>query len=545
MSRTVAILEANLQAASSVEQKIDALNALAWELRDLDIQRGLGLAQNAFQLAQGAGSQKGIADSLITQSQFFYSDFTSALSNGYEALRIYDQLRDISGQSRALYTLCWAHWFADNFIEAIEFGRQAQKLAQEIKDYTLEADILNNLGLAYKRSGNFELAYTVYRESLTLYRDIGDVMRQAKVLTNMALAYAFAYRFEDGLNCLQQAMALKVDNPLIDGYAFMALGQIQTGMKSFQDALQNLQRALAIAEKHKLEQLSQTTLHSIGQLYLDQQEPELAISHLQKALNQATEIESNLSRFRCHEVLSRIYEELGEFNKALDHFKQFHKIKEILFNDKNIGRLQFLQIHHEAEIARQEIEIHQLRNVELEQEIRQRKRLQEKLYKQATTDELTGISNRRHFMELAQSEVGRAKRQKNALALALIDLDQFKLINDTYGHSAGDHVLVAFTKTCLTNIREIDIFARFGGDEFSLLLPNSNSTQAGNIIERIYKNLANRPEKYRGNKISISISSGITSYSGKNDSLDKLLSRADQALYNSKEAGKNQMSVIA
>lgn len=545
MPETVAKLKTEIEAAASPKQKIDALNALAWELRDTDIQYGLKYARSAFELAQSEGYQKGIADSLVSQSQFTYHDFTSALSQGYQALAIFEQLKDIRGQSRALYTLCWAHWFADNFVEAIEFGRKAQKLAQETNDLALEADILNNLGLAYKRSGNFDLAYSVYGEALSLYRELGDEMRVSKVLTNMALAYTLAGQHDHALECLTRSKDIDMENPLINGYRFLALGQIHSSRQQYDEALDNLRRAIQIADEYDFEQLSQTALHSLGQMYLDLHEPDLAIKNLQLALKQAIDIESNLSRFRCHEVLSKIYEEQGDFAQALEHYKQFHSIKESLFNEKNIGRLQFLQIHHEAEIARREIEIHQLRNVELEQEISERIRLQEKLYKQATTDELTGVSNRRHFMELAQTEIGRAKRQQHSLSLALIDLDHFKQINDTYGHSAGDHVLAAFAATCLNNIREIDIFARFGGDEFSLLLPNSDTTQASSIIERIQTALKNKPEKFQGQKIPIRISSGISCFSGKSDSLDKLLRRADQALYSSKGAGKNRISIVA
>ena len=123
-------------------------------------------------------------------------------------------------------------------------------------------------------------------------------------------------------------------------------------------------------------------------------------------------------------------------------------------------------------------------------DITERKRLKMELTKMAKTDELTGLFNRRHFIELAQSELRRAVRLQQSLALAAVDIDRFKFINDTYGHAAGDRVLQVMAKVFLKNIREIDIFARLGGDEFVLLLPGASTAQAVEVIERARKALA-------------------------------------------------------
>jgi len=112
-------VEAQLAAATSKNLKMDALNALAWELRHRDIKLGLELAQTAFSLSQTEGYQNGLGECLVTQSQIIPADFDLALSQGYQTLAIFEQLDDFAGQSRTLYTLCWAHWFTDNFVKAI------------------------------------------------------------------------------------------------------------------------------------------------------------------------------------------------------------------------------------------------------------------------------------------------------------------------------------------------------------------------------------------------------------------------------------------
>ncbi len=172
----------------------------------------------------------------------------------------------------------------------------------------------------------------------------------------------------------------------------------------------------------------------------------------------------------------------------------------------------------------------------------ERKKLQEDLRQQATTDELTKVSNRRHFIELANSEIKRALRLRRPPSVALIDIDHFKQINDTYGHAVGDQALIRFAKLCQMYIREIDVFARFGGDEFILLLPETNQEQAYEVLERIRLALTAQPLDLNGRQVALTISAGIASLSGDQDALDVLISQADQALYRAKETGRNKVA---
>ena len=178
------------------------------------------------------------------------------------------------------------------------------------------------------------------------------------------------------------------------------------------------------------------------------------------------------------------------------------------------------------------------------QDITERKLLEEKLHQQATTDVLTGVINRRRLLEMAHIEIKRSTRVHRPLAIALIDIDHFKFINDTYGHAAGDQVLITFTKICMKSIREFDVFARFGGDEFALLLPETDIEQANAVVERIRGTIADLPLELEGKPAHITISSGIADLANDQETFDTVLSRADQALYNAKEAGRNKVMVF-
>jgi diguanylate cyclase (GGDEF)-like protein/PAS domain S-box-containing protein len=175
----------------------------------------------------------------------------------------------------------------------------------------------------------------------------------------------------------------------------------------------------------------------------------------------------------------------------------------------------------------------------LVQDITERKRLQEQLHQYATTDELTGLFNRRHFLDLAQRELKRAMRLNNPLALAMIDVDHFKWINDTYGHAMGDQALVVFKEVCQKNIREVDILSRWGGDEFVVLLPEANGQQAYEVVERVRLTLATTPLHQDNPPFSLTMSAGISSLTREIESLDVLLGRADHALYQAKKQGRN------
>jgi diguanylate cyclase (GGDEF)-like protein len=162
----------------------------------------------------------------------------------------------------------------------------------------------------------------------------------------------------------------------------------------------------------------------------------------------------------------------------------------------------------------------------------------------AATDPLTGQLNRRTFFELAQREIERFRRFGRPFSWIMFDVDLFKEINDTYGHSAGDQVLVAIAERCCHVIRQVDIFGRYGGDEFVMLLPETDQQMASQIAERIRASVYVSPIETESGPVSVSISVGITQPTEGTADLGLLLNKADQALYKSKKAGRNRITVL-
>ena len=168
---------------------------------------------------------------------------------------------------------------------------------------------------------------------------------------------------------------------------------------------------------------------------------------------------------------------------------------------------------------------------------------QQELEHLASTDTLTGLANRRTLMLRAEQELARAKRYGSELSLLMADIDFFKRVNDTYGHQAGDIVLKKLADVFLLVLRDIDFVARFGGEEFAILLPEANAENALKAAERL-RAVVNDTQVslQQGEMVKFTISVGVASYSSfGNDSIEKLISGADKALYAAKEAGRNRV----
>jgi diguanylate cyclase (GGDEF)-like protein len=171
------------------------------------------------------------------------------------------------------------------------------------------------------------------------------------------------------------------------------------------------------------------------------------------------------------------------------------------------------------------------------------KQLLDQMREIAIFDSLTGTYNRRHFNELASYEIYRSNRYGSSLALIMIDLDHFKLVNDTYGHEAGDIVLKNMADICRQNIRKTDILGRFGGEEFIIIMPETNLAAASEIAERLRAAIAQTPTQHEGFSITLTASFGVTSPASPSDSsFDALLRQADRAVYEAKKNGRNRIS---
>ncbi|RKE23742.1 diguanylate cyclase (GGDEF)-like protein [Paraburkholderia sp. BL23I1N1] len=175
-----------------------------------------------------------------------------------------------------------------------------------------------------------------------------------------------------------------------------------------------------------------------------------------------------------------------------------------------------------------------------ERALQELQRTNEKLEHMAATDPLTGVANRRQFIQSVEAEIARAKRHGAPFSLLALDLDHFKSINDSYGHQAGDQVLQRFVRKCMEAIRPYDGVARVGGEEFMVLLPQAALDTARTIGERLRASVAGEPfDTGTSGSVAVTVSVGVSEFGRDGQTIDALLRTADERLYRAKHQGRN------
>ena len=161
-----------------------------------------------------------------------------------------------------------------------------------------------------------------------------------------------------------------------------------------------------------------------------------------------------------------------------------------------------------------------------------------------TTDELTQLYNRRGLFELGQREVERSREMATSLSAILFDIDNFKLVNDRYGHAVGDQVLTVIAERCQRAVRSADTFGRYGGEEFIILLPETSLAVAAQVAERICRCVAEKPIDTQAGPIKVTVSAGVSCMSDTASELDILIDQADNAMYAAKQNGRNRVMIF-
>ena len=167
----------------------------------------------------------------------------------------------------------------------------------------------------------------------------------------------------------------------------------------------------------------------------------------------------------------------------------------------------------------------------------------DEIYRMTTVDGLTQVFNRRYFEDAIERELSRSRRYTRPLSLVLLDIDHFKKINDTYGHLAGDAVLKEVALTVRSRTRREDVFARFGGEEFALLLPEVDHKGAALLAEKARKLIERHTFVFDGEDIAVTMSGGVATVQKKNESPNDLIRRADEKLYEAKSSGRNRIAL--
>ena len=232
-------------------------------------------------------------------------------------------------------------------------------------------------------------------------------------------------------------------------------------------------------------------------------------------------------------------ESVGSYNEILhQHFKNMADVKSI----DGIRFIVSSLIKETSETIKSNAKTHEeLQNTVIELE-EARKRLHE-VQMEARTDSLTGLNNRLAFDEKVKEEMERFKRYKIPCSVAMIDIDHFKKLNDTYGHIVGDKALVDVSKELKKNLRKIDFVARYGGEEFAVILPSTAIKDAVIVIEKMRQEIFDTDFLVKDKSVEITVSGGVKEFCD-GDTIAKVIEKADEALYLAKNSGRNQVKAL-
>jgi diguanylate cyclase (GGDEF)-like protein len=550
MNSKVEDLETKLATESDPRTKIDLLNDLAWEIRDTDPARSKELGERAYQLASedsfSEGSYlQGVVESLrcLAHANRRAGDLNLSVSQSTQALSYLESIDLPIVKADILRNIAISLGCLGNYADGLEFGFKALKLASAAHDQERQALILGSIGVIYVHSKNPDESVRTFHQALRLNRELGHKQDEALILNNMSLAYTALKDYDNALGSSLQALKLaeEANFAALIVTATGTIGEVYMAMGEYDQANQYLQKYLegAYSTGSKRDMIWAFLL--LGETDCHRRRETSALFYLTQASEMARQSGLRSEEAHCHELLADMYEQQGESKRALDHLRVFSQIRESIYNDDTARKIANLQVIYQVETAKRDAEIHYLKTVELQKEIEERKKIESTLERLAAIDPLTGILNRRKIISLAEKEFRKAVRVRAPLSLILLDVDHFKDINDNYGHAIGDQLLSAMIKTVCASLRTGDMIGRIGGDEFLIVLPETDLTQGRQIAERLQKTIALQTFNTHQDALTLTISLGVAELE-RDSRIEVLIDRTDRALYRAKRAGRNRIA---
>ncbi|OJX40549.1 MAG: hypothetical protein BGO78_06060 [Chloroflexi bacterium 44-23] len=551
-------LDQNSTNLPDIKAEIDALNEKAWQLESIDPQEGLRLSRESYQLSTNNqfrlnNYQKGVADSLFNQANFNLDcgDYHLALAQSLEALSIYTDIHDSARLAMSLRTLAAIYLSMHEYNKAMSTLLKALEIARHLDDPIPFGETLMTMGMVYLLAGDSSQAILEFKKGLQIFQTSNNVKQLAYIYCNLAAAYKAEGEFEIFNQYLERCekAANQIGSDYIKVDILRQRGQYEIQQGNLDAAHSYFLQSLQLAKNHGYQADQVASSIWISDIYFRRGKLKEAADLLLVVLAQAARNRYDEGSMYAHQKLSQIYEQLGDYANAYSNLKVYLDLELKITNEKNDLKYKSLETVYRTQSLQSEARIIQNKNDQLEKEISERRwvedalrQSEEKYRRLANIDQLTGLNNRRYFYELALNEYRRIKRYYHPLVILMLDIDQFKKINDQYGHLAGDQILKMVARHLRKMMREVDIIGRFGGEEFIVLLPETNIEQAIPVAKRLLNLFSNARFEIKNELVQITVSIGLAGHE-ENLSLDLLINRSDQAMHTAQKLGGNQLSV--
>ena len=371
-----------LNAGPDVDKRrhLDVLNELVQKIRHFDPQRAFTLGHLAYELAQQQDYPQGRLACLLNLTVLnthVSPNFGAALRWANQALALLESDPDASVHAYLLQCLATIYRHLGDHPTAQMYLMQALTLCRQAGDQPLEGLMYNDLGVLYRYTKDYELSLQSYQQALAIAQATGNQQRVALALNNIGDLLNFWGRAEEAVPYLQQSLALtrQFGIKILEPSLLDSLSEVYISQGNYAEALVCLQQAQEIATEFDNQFELALLLRNMARIYQQQQAWAQALTYLHRSLAVAEAVKLKEGVYACHELLATVYETQGELAKALFHFKQFHRIKEELYNEQADQKLKTLLVIHETESAKQEAKLYRIKNVELQTALDQVKQL--------------------------------------------------------------------------------------------------------------------------------------------------------------------------
>lgn len=538
--------------------RIDALNQEAWEVRLSNRSQCLELSQSALGLSKGQRYQRGRGYALRNLGFCDYAEanYEEALGQLTEGLQIAIEQGDGLLERDCLNYIGAVYAGMGELETALEYVERTYRLNLDLGDEAGVAFSLNNIGILYHHMGRNEDSVRVKLDAIELARKLQDPVRETFSLANLVPSYIALGRPEEAIQTSYQTLELARQRNLSDLEIVVLtnLGEALGLQGNYAQGLEVLQQTLAQAERLGNREYLVQCWFVMATLYLKQQSHAQALGVFRQALDETQALGAKELEYKVHQGLSQAHQALGDYAKALEHYQSYHQLEQEVRTQSAERRLRVMGIQRELDKTKAEAEIERLRNVELaralsalEQANQEKTTLLQALELKSAElalkviqDPLTKLYNRRHLEDTLSSEFAQAQQIGRPLSVAIMDVDNFKLVNDDFSHQIGDVVLQTVAAILQANARTSDMVARYGGEEFVLVLSKTRLETAVQVCERVRQAVEAHDWSSIHPNLRVTLSLGLCGDTSLVNH-EKMLNAADAKLYEAKRSGKNRI----
>jgi diguanylate cyclase (GGDEF)-like protein len=572
-AEAAALAERAVAAAAddAMRRRAQAVLGACLSLVDSEVLRAREILEEALWACIRAGDERLRCEVLneLASSRIATYEFDAALPLARQAVELARSLDAAAEEARGLRLVGSVHSNTGDFEQALSILLQALELHERLAAArTGEPDdeqrwergtLFGRIAIVYSNMDQGDRALSYYGVALESFGDRFP-LRAARTLYRMGIAAEGAGRLDDAEAFYGRSLEINEAEGNVAGRALglMGIATLQIVRGRFDQALASLHEVLPVLANDPVHvAYGADALRLTAEALLGQGRHAEALGYLEQAMPLYRRTGRPAQHLAwLHERFCQAYRGLGEYDRALEHHERFHALMVEHLQTQANARMSRLMVQFDTERAMKDGEISRLRNVELEREIAERREAEAALARAkaeleetnrelraiSIRDGLTGVFNRRYLDERLAEAFALAVRQSQPLSVMICDVDDFKQINDTFSHAVGDEVLRVIAGILRQNVRQSDVVARFGGEEFVVLFPFATREQAVAASEKLCRLVMEHPWRTVHPALSVTLSAGVAEANGQPNH-EKLLSEADRKLYQAKRAGKNRVEV--